>query len=148
MTICYMFSHWRYHHVVFLSGYYNLRSHQQCVGPILSPQTCPWTTRPPCDLTWPCLRPLGPAPKCFLPVLPLPGASVKVFLLLGSAVDSLQHWSCRHISSHPGWHYLDLAQPGHLSPPGDSVGRQGSQASWPTSWDNWSGLLVSTGGLW
>ena len=51
-------------------------------------------------------------------------------------------------SSHPGWHYLDLAQPGHLPSPWDSVGRQGSQASWPTSWDNWSGLLVSTGGLW
>ena len=34
-------------------------------------------------------------------------------------------------SSHSGWHYLDLAQPGCLSHPGDSVGRQGSQASWP-----------------
>ena len=61
-----------------------------------------------------CLRPLGPATKCFLLVLPLPGASVKVFLLLGSSVDSLQHWSCRHILQPP---WVTLPGPGPAWPP-------------------------------
>ena len=138
MTICYMFSHWRYDCIAFLSGYHNFHSHQQCVGPILSPQTCPWTTHPPRDLTWWCLRPLGPATQCSLPVLPLPGASVKVFLLLGSAVDSLQHWSRGHILK-PLWVTLPGPGPARLSfPPWGFCWETGLPGILTcVSWDNW-----------